>query len=284
MTRACFTLLAALLIAPPAVAQQPGRPNAPNANTPAPPPGTSILRGHVTAAETGKPLRRAQVRITAGEIRENRLTTTDENGKFEFTEVRAGRYNIEASKGGYVAATFGQQRPTDAGRPLQILDNQTVERLDFALGPGCIVTGRIVDELRRADVARHDRRAAVYVRPGPAATGLDGAFGLDRRSRRVQIIRRPAGPVLPDGDVAAPRCGTGERGQDGLRHDVLSRHGQSVGREALHARQRPADRQPRDGDEADESGKDHRHRDEVGRLADDRHAGWRCCRRAAPFS
>jgi protocatechuate 3,4-dioxygenase beta subunit len=146
MTRTCSTLLAALLIAPFAFAQQPGQPSAPNANTPPPPPGTSILRGHVTGAETGKPLRRAQVRITAGEIRENRLTTTDENGTFEFTEVRAGRYNIEASKGGYVAAAFGQQRPTDVGRPLQILDNQTVERLDFALAPGCIVTGRIVDE------------------------------------------------------------------------------------------------------------------------------------------
>ena len=43
-------------------------------------PGTATLRGHVLAADTGRPLRKAQVRIFAGEIRENRLATTDDDG------------------------------------------------------------------------------------------------------------------------------------------------------------------------------------------------------------
>src|SRR5579864_5666451 len=120
-------------------------PTQPGANDP-PAPGTATLRGHVFGADTGQPLRKAQVRIAAGEIRENRMATTDASGSYEFKEVRAGRYVISASKGSYVSVSYGQQRPTDAPKPLEILENQTVERLDLALPRGGVVTGRIVDE------------------------------------------------------------------------------------------------------------------------------------------
>ena len=110
------------------------------------PPGTATLRGHIFAGDTGRPLRKAQVRIMAFEIRENRVTTTDENGAYEFKEVRAGRYTINASKGSYVGISYGQQRPTDAPKPLEILDRQTVERVDLTLPHGAVVTGRVMDE------------------------------------------------------------------------------------------------------------------------------------------
>jgi protocatechuate 3,4-dioxygenase beta subunit len=113
---------------------------------PAAPPGTATLRGHIFAADTGRPLRKALVRIFAPDIRENRTATTDENGAYEFKEVRAGRYTIFASKGSYVNISYGQQRQTDAPRPLEILDRQTVERVDLALPRGAVVTGRVVDE------------------------------------------------------------------------------------------------------------------------------------------
>lgn len=118
----------------------------PQAPPPATPAGTARLRGHVFAADTGQPLRRAQVRIVAIEIRENRMATTDENGAYEFKEVRAGRYTISASKGNYVNVSYGQQRPNDAPKPLEILDNQTVERVDLTLPRGSVITGRVVDE------------------------------------------------------------------------------------------------------------------------------------------
>ncbi|MCU1386173.1 MAG: hypothetical protein JWL71_4870 [Acidobacteria bacterium] len=145
MTHTPAAALFALSIAAAAAAQT-GLPADPRSNNAPPPPGTATLRGHVFAADSGLPLRKAQVRIAAGEIRENRLATTDAEGRYEFKEVRAGRYTVSAAKGSYVGLSYGQQRPLDAPKPLQILDNQTVERLDLSLPRGSIITGRIVDE------------------------------------------------------------------------------------------------------------------------------------------
>jgi protocatechuate 3,4-dioxygenase beta subunit len=121
--------------------QMPPRDNAQPAK-----PGTATIRGRVLAADTGQPLRKAQVRAVAGEMRENRLATTDADGKYEFKLLPAGRYNISASKGSYVGLQYGQQRPFEPGKPLEILDGQTVEKVDFALPRGGVITGRILDE------------------------------------------------------------------------------------------------------------------------------------------
>ena len=108
--------------------------------------GSATIRGHVVAADSGQPLRKAQVRIVSGELRENRMVTTDADGKFEFKEVVPGRYNVSASKGSYVSLQYGQQRPFEPGKPLEILATQTIEKVDFALPRGAVITGRVLDE------------------------------------------------------------------------------------------------------------------------------------------
>jgi Carboxypeptidase regulatory-like domain len=116
-------------------------------------PGTAVLRGLVMAADLGQPLRKAQIRLTSngpsapGQPPDNRLTNTDASGRYEFKEVRAGRYNVTASKaGGYITLSFGQQRPNEPGKPLEVLDGQTIEKIDFSLPRGGAITGRILDE------------------------------------------------------------------------------------------------------------------------------------------
>ncbi len=142
MMSAC---LAAVLIGP-----QPPQPD------PQPPlPATATIRGHVVAGDTGQPLRKAQVRLnridtTSGVTwspgRENRLMTTDADGRYEFKDLPAGRYSVSASKGAYVTLSWGQQQSMQPGKPLDILVGQTVERVDFTLPRGGVITGRIVDE------------------------------------------------------------------------------------------------------------------------------------------
>src|SRR5688572_1454168 len=134
-------------------AAQPG-PAVPRAQMPARdgtaaevPTGTARIRGRVIAADTGAPLRRAQVRIAAADVRVSRNANTDAEGLYEFTELPAGRYNIFVTRSGFVALQFGQRRPFESGRPLDVGNAQIVEKIDFALPRGGVIAGRVTDEV-----------------------------------------------------------------------------------------------------------------------------------------
>lgn len=49
--------------------------------------GTSVLRGYVTAADTGDPVRRALVRAFSQDGRSSGIATTDADGRFEIKEL-----------------------------------------------------------------------------------------------------------------------------------------------------------------------------------------------------
>jgi hypothetical protein len=126
----------------------PGAPNAPGApGAPgAPRKGTSTLRGYVTAADTGNPLRRALVRAFSQDGGGSGFATSDANGRFEITELPGGRYTINVSKAGYVAMAYGQRRPEQQGTILEIPEGATVEKLGFSLPRGGVITGNVLDE------------------------------------------------------------------------------------------------------------------------------------------
>jgi hypothetical protein len=109
------------------------------------PRGTAILRGVIVAADTGSPIRRAQVRVS-GQGAGNRLATTDAQGRFEVRELPAARYTISASKGGFVSLQYGQRRPSESGTPLDVGNGQVVDKLVIALPRGSVISGRISDE------------------------------------------------------------------------------------------------------------------------------------------
>ena len=108
--------------------------------------GTAKIRGAVLASDDGRPLRRASVRVSAPELREPRSTVTDLSGRYEIADLPAGRYTVTASRAGFVTISHGQTRPNEMGRPVELGDGQTVERINFSLPRGAAVTGRIVDE------------------------------------------------------------------------------------------------------------------------------------------
>ena len=79
-------------------------------------------------------------------IDEARSTTTDDNGRYEFKDLPAGRIRLTASKGGYVEVQYGQRRPQQSGRPIDLGRGQTID-VDFNLPRGGVLTGRITDEI-----------------------------------------------------------------------------------------------------------------------------------------
>jgi hypothetical protein len=122
-------------------------PQAPPRDATAPKTGTARIRGRVVAADTGQPLRKAQVRATSAELRENRLATTDDNGAYEINELPAGRYQLMATKGSFLQLQYGQARPFEPGKPLEVADGQSIDKVDFNLPRGGILTGRVLDEV-----------------------------------------------------------------------------------------------------------------------------------------
>ena len=76
-----------------------------------------------------------------------RTVNTDAEGRFEVADLPAGRYFLMVGRNGYVSLQFGQQRPFEPGRPLVITDGQVIDRIDFALPRGSVISGRVTDEL-----------------------------------------------------------------------------------------------------------------------------------------
>jgi hypothetical protein len=107
--------------------------------------GTGRITGRVLTADTGAPVRRAQVRVIGPDIMP-KLATTDNEGTYEFKDLPAGRFTITVSKSGFVNVGFGQRRPFEAPRPIELREAQVLERADITMPRGSAINGRITDE------------------------------------------------------------------------------------------------------------------------------------------
>ena len=108
-----------------------------------------VIRGRITSLDTGKPLRRAQVRLASDTdvLNDPRTASTSVDGRYEFRDVAPGRYTVRVERSGYLALTYGQRRPGEQGRPLEIGDKETADKVDFALPRMSVISGRVLDDL-----------------------------------------------------------------------------------------------------------------------------------------
>jgi uncharacterized protein (DUF2141 family) len=121
-------------------------PMSPARDTPQQATGTGVIAGAVRTAGTGAPVRRARVRLAAPELQGGRTVLTDDEGRFVFVALPAGRYTLSASKAGFVDMAYGANRPGRAGTPIQLANGQTIDRLSLSLPRGSVITGTVVDE------------------------------------------------------------------------------------------------------------------------------------------
>lgn len=107
--------------------------------------GTARLRGRVVAVETGGPVRRAQVRISGPDIG-SKTAITDADGRFEFRDLPGGRFSVSATKSGFVTVQYGQLRPFESGKAIDLVDGQLMDKADIAMPRGGVISGRVIDE------------------------------------------------------------------------------------------------------------------------------------------
>lgn len=116
------------------------------AQAPKPAPPTAVVAGSVTSADTGQPLRKAQVRVVSNTPQRTFTATTDADGRFA-VKVPAGDYTVSATKVGYVDMVLGARRTGAAtGTPVRVVDGQKIETLDVKLPRGGVISGTITDE------------------------------------------------------------------------------------------------------------------------------------------
>ena len=73
--------------------------------------------------------------------------TTDDNGQYKFANIAAGRYRVTVLAPGYVI--FGTSDLTRNGQQIPLKDGEAVERIDFTLTKGGVVTGKVTSNGNR---------------------------------------------------------------------------------------------------------------------------------------
>ncbi|MGA9800758.1 MAG: carboxypeptidase-like regulatory domain-containing protein [Terriglobales bacterium] len=136
------------------------------AQLPARTPGGFRIAGTIVGAGDGSPLSRARVSLQEVKNPQNAMfIITGENGRFEFANLRAGKYSLRGAKRGYITAAYDEHGQFSTA----IVTGAGVdtENLTFRLVPTAVLTGHIFDEsgepVRNATVMlwRDDHSAGV---------------------------------------------------------------------------------------------------------------------------
>jgi hypothetical protein len=57
-----------------------------------------------------------------------------------------GRYNLSASKAGFVIVSYGQVRTSQPGQSIDLKNNAILEHADFNVPRAAVITGWVTDE------------------------------------------------------------------------------------------------------------------------------------------
>jgi len=153
------------------------------------------IRGTVVAGDTGKPLAGAIVtlvdmRASNPSQRQGRWIRTDAEGRWEAPDLSAGAYMLSVSKAGYLKIEYGQKRPFERGKTLDLRSGQLLDKIDIALPRAGAITGRVFDEFG-------DPAATVFVR-ALRQRYVDGRRELTPLAEALEGLANGGGDITDD--------------------------------------------------------------------------------------
>ena len=170
------------------------------------------LSGNVVTAEPSpQPVRRAIVSLSGGNRPLGYHAVTDDEGRFVFPAVPAGRYGLTATRPSFVSIAYGASRPGRPGTAISLEPGQVVSDVRLQLARGAVVSGTVRDvsgepipnlEVRVQTLGPATSTPTVIV--GTDDLGRYRAFGLSAGA--YVVVARPYGPtggveLRSDGDV-----------------------------------------------------------------------------------
>jgi hypothetical protein len=157
---------------------------APAAAAAAIPLGSGVIVGQAIEASSNQPVPGALVTLSMPGAAPLRVLA-DGQGRFAFTDLPKGSFGISATKGGYVAGSYGRMRPQGQTQTLALADGERVADAKIRLWRFGAVTGTVLDESGEPIVGatvRVLRKAILSGRPRltPSATDTTDDRGMYR--------------------------------------------------------------------------------------------------------
>lgn len=107
--------------------------------------GNGVIFGQVTEGESNRPVPGAIVSITLPGAMPLRVMA-DGQGRFGFRNLPKGRFNVTATKPGWVDGAYGRTRPAGPVLPIALADDERVSGVVVPIWRYASVGGRVVDE------------------------------------------------------------------------------------------------------------------------------------------
>lgn len=106
--------------------------------------GSAVISGTVVADDRdATPLRRVLLTLARSGFGDSRMTSTDDKGRYLFTDLPPGLYTLAASKGAYVSTNYGSTKLGMPGNPIPIVDGQTFAAAPIVLTRGAVLSGKL---------------------------------------------------------------------------------------------------------------------------------------------
>jgi hypothetical protein len=171
--------------------------------------GPSTLAGRVVAAATLQPIRMAHVVLIGTATGTRRLTATDDDGRYQFSNLPADQYRVGVSRPPFLAHLVGTRGPGITGPPIDVAAGAVVTAPEVQLIRGGAIEGTVYSADGRpqagVNVAAVGVRLVAGVRVlraishGLAITDLQGRFRLHGLTPGAYLVAATPRRISPEG-------------------------------------------------------------------------------------